>query len=155
MPSLRRRKPAPKRKAAQKSVKRGSRRGGSAAPSSRTAVLRSHGAFIRHFESLAGAASATRGSAVAFATSAGLKKVSFACDNPAVQVTISTTAGAQLLQPSATFNLPAGPQKILWSAQGTTGANFNVAVTGGTMDDTITGPLPSGGDGGLRELVVS
>jgi hypothetical protein len=70
-------------------------------------------------------------------------------------VTISTQAGAQLLQPNATFNLPAGAQKVLWSARGTTRANFNVTVTGGTIDDTITGPLPSGGDGGLRDLTVS
>jgi hypothetical protein len=155
MPSLRRRKPALKKKTAKKkAAQRSTRRGGSAVPSSRAAVLRSHSALIRHFNSLVAGASATRG-AVAFAASAGLKKVTFACDSPAVLVTISTTAGALLLQPAATFNLPPGPQEILWSAKGTTGASFNVTVTGGTMDDTITGPLPSGGDGGLRKLEVN
>jgi hypothetical protein len=150
MPIPRRPKPASKKKAA----KRSSGRSRSAGSASRAASLRALGALNRQFASLKPRRPASR--AASLDASAESKAVTFTCDNGStVLVTISTQAGALLLQPSGTFNLPAGAQRILWSARGATGANFNVTVTGGTMDAPIRGPLPSGGDGGRRDLTVS
>ena len=88
---------------------------------------------------------------------AGPTAVKFTCTNAsAVLVTITTHAGAVLLQPSQAINLPSGKQDIVWSARGTTGAAFKVTVSGGTLDAPIDTTLPPGGKtGGLRFLTVS
>jgi hypothetical protein len=97
----------------------------------------------------------TRG-AIALDAAGGTTAVKFTCNNAgAVLVTITTHAGAVLLRPSQTVNLPSGKQDIVWSARGTTGAAFKVTVTGGSLDAPIDAILPSGGTGGFRFLTVS
>ncbi|MET0551705.1 MAG: hypothetical protein ABW221_01615 [Vicinamibacteria bacterium] len=132
MPSLRRRKPAPKKKAAKKqAAKKVAKK-----KVARRPTRQSRGAV----------------------SSAKTKEVKFACDNASVvrvTIRIKQTGEERQLEPDATFDVPTGTQRLRWSARGPAGAEFNVTVTGGSMDDTITGPLPSGGDGGQRDLVVS
>lgn len=124
------------------------------AATKKAAILRSHKQMRAHFKAIDPKQSATLKAAAAPA--AALKIVTFTCDNfPTVLVTISTHAGAALLQPSGTFHLPTGDNKIAWSAQGTAGAPFGVSVTNGVLDESISGPLPAGGDGGPRLLTVS
>lgn len=94
--------------------------------------------------------------AALLAAAAALKAVTFTNNNfPAVLVSISTYAGSAVLQPGATFRLPSGDHPIAWAAQGTTGAPFQVAVAGGTLDMPIGGVLPAGGNGGPRTLTVA
>jgi len=120
----------------------------------RASVLRAHGQMRAHFEALAPErAAAVKAAAAAVA---GFKTVTFSCNNfPSVLVTISTHVGAALLQPSGTFHLPTGSHHIAWSAQGAAGASFDVSVLNGSLDESIDGPLPQGGDGGARILTVS
>jgi hypothetical protein len=121
---------------------------------SKAAILRIHKQMGAHFRAL----DRKRTPAVSLraAEPAALSTVTFTCSNfPAVLVTISTHAGAALLQPEGTFRLTPGDHNIVWSAQGSTGASFDVSVTNGTLDQSISGPLPAGGDGGPRVLTVT
>jgi len=121
---------------------------------SKGAILRLHKQMGAHFQALDPARTAALKSAAVAA--AAVKTVTFTCDNfPAVLVTISTHVGAALLQPNGTFHLAPGDHNIVWSAQGTAGAAFDVSVTNGSLDESISGPLPAGGDGGPRLLTVS
>src|SRR5262245_23757152 len=90
------------------------------------------------------------------AEAAAAQTVSFRCSNPSVVlVTISTSAGAFLLNQPRSVDLPAGTNNIVWAARGAGGAAFQVVVTGGRLNLPIQGPLhPSGKDGGPRVVTV-